>query len=55
MKKDPYGVFEVIIPARDGQPAIAHNSKIKVCKPASVAVSVANGADFYGHTLRRTN
>lgn len=30
MKKDPYGVFEVVIPARDGQPAIAHNSKIKV-------------------------
>ncbi|KAH8769592.1 alpha-glucan branching enzyme [Hyaloscypha sp. PMI_1271] len=30
MKKDPYGVFEVAIPARDGQPAIAHNSKIKI-------------------------
>ncbi|PMD56232.1 glycoside hydrolase family 13 protein [Hyaloscypha bicolor E] len=30
MKKDPYGVFEVVIPARDGQPAIAHNSKIKI-------------------------
>ena len=30
MKKDPFGVFEIVIPARDGQPAIAHNSKIKV-------------------------
>jgi 1,4-alpha-glucan branching enzyme len=30
MKKDPYGVFEVIIPARNGEPAVAHNSKIKV-------------------------
>ncbi|TVY47288.1 1,4-alpha-glucan-branching enzyme [Lachnellula occidentalis] len=30
MKKDPFGVFEVIIPAKDGQPAIAHNSKIKI-------------------------
>lgn len=31
MKKDPYGVFELVIPARNGEPAIAHNSKIKVC------------------------
>jgi 1,4-alpha-glucan branching enzyme len=30
MKKDPFGVFEVLVPAKDGQPAIAHNSKIKV-------------------------
>ncbi|KAF4632758.1 hypothetical protein G7Y89_g5371 [Cudoniella acicularis] len=30
MKKDPFGVFEVVIPARDGKPAIAHNSKIKI-------------------------
>ncbi|TVY55145.1 1,4-alpha-glucan-branching enzyme, partial [Lachnellula suecica] len=30
MKKDPYGVFEVVIPARDGQPAIAHKAKIKI-------------------------
>lgn len=29
MKKDPYGVFEVVIPAKDGKPAIEHNSKIK--------------------------
>jgi 1,4-alpha-glucan branching enzyme len=30
MKKDPFGVFEVVIPAKDGQPAIKHNAKIKV-------------------------
>lgn len=46
MKKDPYGVFEVIIPAKDGQPAIAHNSKIKVYKLLTLASSIANSADF---------
>ena len=30
MKKDLFGVFEVVVPAKNGQPAIAHNSKIKV-------------------------
>lgn len=30
MKKNDFGVFEIVIPANDGQPAIAHNSKIKV-------------------------
>lgn len=30
MKKDPYGVWEITVPAKDGQPAIPHNSKIKV-------------------------
>ena len=29
MKKDSFGVFEIVVPAKDGQPAIAHNSKIK--------------------------
>jgi hypothetical protein len=55
MKKDPYGVFEVVIPARDGQPAIVHNSKIKVCNLPSAAILIANCADFYDHTLRRAN
>jgi 1,4-alpha-glucan branching enzyme len=32
MKKDPFGVFEIVIPPVDGKPAIAHNSKIKVCR-----------------------
>lgn len=30
MKKDEYGVFEITVPAKDGQVAIPHNSKIKV-------------------------
>ena len=30
MKKDSYGVFEIVLPAVNGQPAIVHDSKIKV-------------------------
>ncbi|KAI9680336.1 MAG: alpha-1,4-glucan branching enzyme [Trizodia sp. TS-e1964] len=30
MKKDDYGVWEVILPAKDGVPAIAHGSKVKI-------------------------
>lgn len=30
MTKDAYGVFEIVLPAVNGQPAIAHDSKIKV-------------------------
>lgn len=30
MKKNEYGVFEVTLPAKDGKPAIPHDSKIKV-------------------------
>lgn len=30
MKMDPFGVWELTLPAKDGQPAIAHESKIKV-------------------------
>ncbi len=30
MKKNQYGVFEITVPANNGQPAIAHDSKIKV-------------------------
>jgi len=30
MKKNQFGVFEIVLPAKDGQPAIPHNSKIKV-------------------------
>ncbi len=55
MKKDPFGVFEVVIPAKDGQPAIAHNSKIKVCELQIAAAPIADLADFYDHTLWRAN
>ncbi|KAF2671640.1 glycoside hydrolase [Microthyrium microscopicum] len=30
MKKNQFGVFEILIPAANGQPAIAHDSKIKI-------------------------
>lgn len=30
MIKDPYGVWKVTVPAKDGKPAIPHNSKVKV-------------------------
>ena len=30
MKKNAYGVFEIVVPAKDGKKAIPHNSKVKV-------------------------
>jgi 1,4-alpha-glucan branching enzyme len=30
MKKNDFGVFEITIPAQNGQAAIPHNSKVKV-------------------------
>ena len=30
MKKNDFGTFEVTVPAVNGQPAIPHNSKVKV-------------------------
>jgi 1,4-alpha-glucan branching enzyme len=36
MKKDDYGVWEIVVPAKNGQPAIAHNSKLKVSDRATV-------------------
>jgi hypothetical protein len=30
MKKSPFGVFEITLPPKDGQPAIPHNTKVKV-------------------------
>ncbi|ODH12771.1 1,4-alpha-glucan-branching enzyme [Paracoccidioides brasiliensis] len=30
MKKDEYGVWEVTVPAKDGEPAIPHESKVKI-------------------------
>lgn len=31
MKETEFGSFEITLPAENGQPAIPHNSKIKVC------------------------
>ena len=33
MTRGEYGVWEVWLPAKDGQPAIHHNSKVKVITP----------------------
>lgn len=30
MKRDPFGVWEIFVPAKNGQPAIPHNTKVKV-------------------------
>ncbi len=30
MTKDQFGVWEITVPPRNGQPAIPHNSKVKV-------------------------
>jgi 1,4-alpha-glucan branching enzyme len=31
MTKNEFGVFEVVVPGKDGKPTIPHDSKIKVC------------------------
>lgn len=31
MTKNSFGVFEVTVPGKNGQPSIPHDSKIKVC------------------------
>jgi 1,4-alpha-glucan branching enzyme len=33
MTKNSFGVFEVTVPGKDGQPTIPHDSKIKVRQP----------------------
>lgn len=30
MKRDPFGVWEIVVPAKGGEPAIPHNTKVKV-------------------------
>ena len=31
MKRNEFGVWEICLPANDGQLAISHNTKVKVC------------------------
>lgn len=48
MKKNEYGVFELVLPPKDGQPAIAHNSKIKVgFHNPTMTCTVANPSHRY--------
>ena len=41
MTKDEFGVYEVTVPAKDGRPAIPHDSKLKasLLSLASIAAS----------------
>lgn len=32
MKRNEFGVWEIVVPAVNGQPAIPHNSKLKVLR-----------------------
>lgn len=41
MKKNEYGVFEIIVPAKNNQKAIPHNSKIKVTRQINSASAIA--------------
>ena len=54
MKKDPYGVFEVHVPAKGGQPAIAHNSKVKVSRPQRFHLPT-NSLALLDHPVRPAN
>jgi 1,4-alpha-glucan branching enzyme len=40
MKKDDFGVFEIVLPAVDGQLAIPHKSKLKVSQMAARGVGI---------------
>ncbi len=41
MTKNNFGVWEVTLPPKDGQPAITHDSKIKVSNRSCVEVIIA--------------
>ncbi len=48
MKKDDFGVWSVVVPAKAGQPAIPHNSKIKVSPiPSSLSRVKTNQSLVY--------
>ena len=50
MTRGEYGIWDVVIPAKDGQPAIPHNTKVKVWSSLQSPTTDANiCAAFYGH------
>jgi hypothetical protein len=52
MKKSEFGVFEVVLPPKDGQPAIPHNSKIKVkTKPSPFRLHIHELTGFHRSAL----
>ena len=46
MKKSEFGVWEIVLPPVDGQPAIPHNSKIQVT--ITLALGLWAGAELIG-------
>jgi hypothetical protein len=46
MKKDDFGVWSIKVPAVKGQPAIQHNSKVKV-RSASRSAALASAWSRY--------
>lgn len=55
MTKDAYGSFTIVLPSNAGQPAIAHNSKIKVRLPvlySPLNAGLTLALDFSGFTER---
>ena len=51
MTRGEFGRWHVTIPAKDGQPAVPHDSKIKVARLRRVQSQLVDQrADIYGHS-----
>ncbi len=52
MARGDFGVWEVTLPAKDGQLGIPHNTKVKVRNTASTSLFAAidKEADIHGHS-----
>jgi hypothetical protein len=46
MKKNAYGVFEIVIPAKNNQKAIPHNSKLKVAHQVQLSKPITFAKRF---------
>ena len=38
MSRNDFGVWYILLPAKDGQPAITHNTKLKVSRSTTVGI-----------------
>ena len=47
MNKNEFGVFEVVVPGKDGKPTIPHDSKLKVA-PALLAQQANTDGSYLG-------
>lgn len=56
MTRDPFGVWEVTLPSKNGMPVIPHNSRVKV-RPAHVCVIYLQlmSVDHHGYPRRRSH